>query len=78
VSGVKPHILVLNKKDLADLQMRSKMENILRKYGYHHIFFTDCRDSKCPGVKQVGRCKKCFRCKNDIISTAKFNFIMKQ
>jgi ethanolamine utilization protein EutP (predicted NTPase) len=57
VSGVKPHILVINKKDLADLQMRSEMENILRKYGYHHIIFTNCKDKKCPGVKQVGICK---------------------
>lgn len=53
VSGVKPHILVLNKKDLADLQMRSEMEDILRKYGYHHIIFTNCKDKKCPGVKQI-------------------------
>jgi ethanolamine utilization protein EutP (predicted NTPase) len=57
VSGVKPHILVLNKKDLADLEMKSEMEDILRKHGYHHVFFTDCKDRKCPGVKQVGRRK---------------------
>jgi ethanolamine utilization protein EutP (predicted NTPase) len=51
---VKPHILILNKKDLADLQMKPEMEAILRKQGYHDIFFTNCKDSKCPGVKQVG------------------------
>jgi ethanolamine utilization protein EutP (predicted NTPase) len=51
---VKPHILVLNKKDLADLQMKPEMEAVLRKQGYNHIFFTNCKDTKCPGVKQVG------------------------
>jgi len=55
VSGVKPHILVLNKKDLADLQMKPEMEAILRKQGYNHIFYTNCKDMKCPGVKQVGK-----------------------
>jgi ethanolamine utilization protein EutP (predicted NTPase) len=64
VSGVKPHILVPNKKDLADLKMKSEMEDILRKYGYHHIIFTNCKDKKCPGVKQVGRQIKCFRYQN--------------
>ena len=55
MSGVKPHILVLNKKDLADLQMKPEMEAILRKQGYNHIFYTNCKDIKCPGVKQVGK-----------------------
>jgi ethanolamine utilization protein EutP (predicted NTPase) len=51
---VKPHLLVLNKKDLSDLQMKSEVEAVLKKDGIHHIFFTNCKDSKCPGVKQVG------------------------
>jgi hypothetical protein len=51
---VKPHILVLNKKDLSDLQLKSEVEAVLRKDGINHIFFTNCKDSKCPGVKQVG------------------------
>jgi ethanolamine utilization protein EutP (predicted NTPase) len=53
VSGLKPHILVLNKKDLADMQMKLEIEAILRKDG-SHVLFTNCKDSKCPGVKQVG------------------------
>jgi ethanolamine utilization protein EutP (predicted NTPase) len=48
----------MNKKDLADLQMKPQMEAILRKQGYHHVFFTNCKDSKCPGVKQVGSIQK--------------------
>jgi hypothetical protein len=58
VSGVKPHILVLNKKDLADQQIKPEMEAILRKQGYNHILFTNCKDLKCPGVKQVGSIRK--------------------
>lgn len=55
MSGVKPHILVLNKKDLADLQMKPEMEAILRKQGYNHVLYTNGKDVKCPGVKQVGK-----------------------
>jgi ethanolamine utilization protein EutP (predicted NTPase) len=55
VSGVKPHILVLNKKDLVDLQMKPEMEAILRKQGYNNILYTNCKDVKCSGVKQVGK-----------------------
>jgi len=53
VSGVKPHILVMNKKDLADLQMKPEMEAILRKQGCNHILYTNCKDMKCAGVKQI-------------------------
>ncbi|XP_021930044.1 mitochondrial GTPase 1 isoform X2 [Zootermopsis nevadensis] len=53
VSGVKPHILVLNKKDLSDLQMKSEVEAVLRKDGFNHIFYSNCKDSKCPGMKQI-------------------------
>jgi hypothetical protein len=35
--------------------MKPEVEAILRKQGYNDIFYTNCKDMKCPGVKQVGK-----------------------
>ncbi|XP_069695216.1 mitochondrial GTPase 1 [Periplaneta americana] len=53
VHGIKPHILVLNKKDLSDLQRKNEVEEMLKKDGVQHVFFTNCKDQKCSGVKQI-------------------------
>ena len=35
--------------------MKPEMEAILRKQGYNHVLYTNGKDVKCPGVKQVGK-----------------------
>lgn len=52
VSGVKPHILVLNKKDLIEQRLISKIKERL-KNEYEHIVFTNCKDHSCSGVRQL-------------------------
>lgn len=52
IAGVKPHILVLNKKDLIDHRLIPKIKERL-KYECKHVVFTNCRDQKCPGVSQL-------------------------
>ncbi|XP_056631287.1 mitochondrial GTPase 1 [Diorhabda sublineata] len=52
VSGVKPHILVLNKVDLIDRHYQHIIEEKL-KNEYQHIIFTHCRNQDCPGIKQI-------------------------
>lgn len=49
VSGVKPHILVLNKKDLIDWRLIPKIKERL-KNEHKHVVFTNCKDQKCSGV----------------------------
>lgn len=54
ISGLKPHILVLNKMDLADLNHKQKVEEkIKREQSISNIIYTNCKDSLCPGVKQI-------------------------
>ncbi|XP_067015412.1 mitochondrial GTPase 1 [Anabrus simplex] len=53
VSSVKPHILVLNKKDLIDHRLYPRIEQKLKEEGISRVLFTNCRDHKCSGVKRV-------------------------
>jgi len=54
VSGLKPHILVLNKMDLADLNYKQVVgEKIKREQHISNIIYTNCKDSMCLGVKNV-------------------------
>ncbi|KAF7265547.1 hypothetical protein GWI33_021002 [Rhynchophorus ferrugineus] len=52
ISGVKPHILVLNKVDLIDKRFKKDIDRNLNSQ-YEHIIYTNCRDQKCPGVKTI-------------------------
>ncbi|KAJ8936607.1 hypothetical protein NQ314_012222 [Rhamnusium bicolor] len=52
ISGVKPHILVLNKVDLIERQLTNKIKNNL-KNDYENIIFTNCKNQKCEGVKRI-------------------------
>lgn len=52
ISGVKPHILVLNKVDLIDKQLIPKIRAHL-KNEYNNIIFTNCKDRACVGVNKV-------------------------
>ncbi|XP_060535688.1 mitochondrial GTPase 1 [Cylas formicarius] len=52
ISGVKPHILVLNKVDMID---RSYKNKIIKKLDPENpnIVFTNCKDPRCPGVRKL-------------------------
>ncbi|XP_047393849.1 mitochondrial ribosome-associated GTPase 1 isoform X4 [Sciurus carolinensis] len=49
--GLKPHLLVLNKMDLADLTEQQKIEQHLAGEGLKHVIFTNC--IKDENVKQI-------------------------
>lgn len=52
ISGIKPHILVLNKIDLIESKFIDRITNFLRN-DYEHIVFTNCKNQKCQGVKKI-------------------------
>ncbi|XP_053307219.1 mitochondrial ribosome-associated GTPase 1 [Spea bombifrons] len=49
--GVKPHLLVLNKMDLADLARQNEVYGQLKKQGVEKIIYTDC--TKDENVRQI-------------------------
>lgn len=53
--GWKPHILVLNKKDLIDNRDYRRIQEDLRRHEEHleHVLFTNCKDQRCPGIKRL-------------------------
>lgn len=54
VSGLRPHILVLNKKDLSDASTHSETANLIKKTeDIDHVVFTNCRDQTCEGVRSI-------------------------
>ncbi|KAK5648533.1 hypothetical protein RI129_003425 [Pyrocoelia pectoralis] len=52
VSGIKPHILVMNKMDLIDSKLipsiKKKLENECA-----NVIFTNCKNQKCKGVRSI-------------------------
>nr|XP_003225458.1 PREDICTED: mitochondrial ribosome-associated GTPase 1 [Anolis carolinensis] len=40
--GIRPHLLVLNKMDLADLTHKPQVLKRLEQQGFRHVVFTDC------------------------------------
>ncbi|KYN36789.1 Mitochondrial GTPase 1 [Trachymyrmex septentrionalis] len=53
LTGLKPHILVLNKKDLADERYTDSIVSTLNKEGLSNIIFTNLKNQYCKGVKQI-------------------------
>lgn len=55
ISGLKPHILVLNKMDLADLSYKEKVEKKIKQQqsDISKVIFTNCKNFLCPGIKQI-------------------------
>ncbi|KAL9695901.1 hypothetical protein quinque_015186 [Culex quinquefasciatus] len=55
ISGVKPHVLVLNKKDT--IERRSQRAILDRLQGEdseaRHVLFTNCKDQSCDGIRKV-------------------------
>ncbi|XP_031620066.1 mitochondrial GTPase 1 [Contarinia nasturtii] len=54
VTGVRPHILVLNKKDLGDKSTYQTIaKDIQTNEGIDHVLFTNCKDQQCLGIKSI-------------------------
>lgn len=54
VSGLKPHILVLNKRDLiSERSQRRIADRIRAEEGLDHVLFTNCKDQQCSGVRRI-------------------------
>lgn len=54
VTGVRPHILVLNKKDLCDPATFTETATKIKvNEGIDHVVFTNCKDQTCDGIKSL-------------------------
>ncbi|KAK2585145.1 hypothetical protein KPH14_008651 [Odynerus spinipes] len=53
LTGLKPHIFVLNKIDLADLKYKQRIISNLQNEGLSHIIFTNFKDQQCQGMKKI-------------------------
>jgi ribosome biogenesis GTPase A len=53
ISGLKPHVLVYNKSDLAEGRLEGIIVNKYKEKGFKNVVFTNCKSAKCPGVKSL-------------------------
>ncbi|XP_071799763.1 mitochondrial ribosome-associated GTPase 1-like [Asterias amurensis] len=55
VLDVRPHLLILNKKDVADMtpQETSKVRNRLKEEGVQDVLYTECLTQNSPSVKNI-------------------------
>ncbi|XP_033636274.1 mitochondrial ribosome-associated GTPase 1-like isoform X2 [Asterias rubens] len=55
VLDVRPHLLILNKKDVADMtpQETSKVRNHLKEEGVQDVLYTECLTQNSPSVKNI-------------------------
>jgi len=54
LTAARPHILILNKKDLANLRHEKRILSLLsEKMNDTHVLFTNCKEEGCRGVKQI-------------------------
>lgn len=52
--GVKPHILVLNKKDLISNKDQKYITRALKdEERLEHVIFTNCKDQQCTGMRKL-------------------------
>ncbi|XP_067208736.1 mitochondrial GTPase 1 isoform X2 [Linepithema humile] len=51
--GLKPHILVLSKKDLIDTKYSDSIVSKLKREGLSNVIFTNLKDQKCKGMKKI-------------------------
>ncbi|XP_066285935.1 mitochondrial ribosome-associated GTPase 1-like [Branchiostoma lanceolatum] len=51
--SVRPHLLVLNKMDLADLSRKNEIEEKLGRQNVEHLTFSSCNSFKDQDVKQI-------------------------
>jgi len=55
ITGVRPHILLLNKKDMVSEDTRDQVEAAVREAdpAISKVIYTNCKEGRCPGVQQV-------------------------
>ncbi|XP_047537060.1 mitochondrial GTPase 1 [Vanessa atalanta] len=53
LTGAKPHILVLNKKDLTIRSLLPKVKDQLTAEGVQNVIFTNSKDQHCRGLKSL-------------------------
>lgn len=51
--GPKPHILVLNKKDLTIQSLIPRIKDQLKAEGVNNVVFTNCKHQYCRGLKTL-------------------------
>ncbi|CAK9813631.1 Mitochondrial GTPase 1 [Anthophora plagiata] len=53
LTGLKPHIFILNKVDLTDKKFKNSITENLNGKGVSHILFTSFKNPTCEGVKKL-------------------------
>ncbi|XP_076243210.1 mitochondrial GTPase 1-like isoform X1 [Calliopsis andreniformis] len=53
LTGIKPHIFVLNKMDLADMKFKKSIVAELNKREISHVLFTNFKKENCKGIKEL-------------------------
>ncbi|KAF3428399.1 hypothetical protein E2986_07829 [Frieseomelitta varia] len=53
LSGIKPHIFVLNKMDLTNMKFKNSIIETLNQKGLSNILFTNFKDEKCKGAAKL-------------------------
>ncbi|XP_016769957.1 mitochondrial GTPase 1 [Apis mellifera] len=53
LTGLKPHIFILNKIDLSDMRFKDSIIESLNKKGLYNILFTNFKNVKCEGVREL-------------------------
>jgi len=53
LTGLKPHILVLSKKDLADTRHTKNIVSALNREGLANVIFTNLKSQRCKGMKRI-------------------------
>ncbi|XP_036145277.1 mitochondrial GTPase 1 [Monomorium pharaonis] len=53
LTGLKPHIFILNKKDLADTRLTKTIVSTLNREGLSNILFTNLKSQHCKDMKQI-------------------------
>lgn len=53
ISGLRPHILVFNKRDLAEESLEQDVLKKLKEQGNRNVLFTNCKDKSCKGVRNI-------------------------
>ncbi|XP_025074420.1 phosphatidylglycerophosphatase and protein-tyrosine phosphatase 1 isoform X2 [Pogonomyrmex barbatus] len=51
--GVKPHIIILSKKDLTDRKQTESVISTLNREGLSNMILTNLKDDQCKGMKKI-------------------------
>ncbi|XP_046142795.1 mitochondrial GTPase 1 [Osmia bicornis bicornis] len=53
LTGLKPHIFILSKMDLADMNLRDSIIENLKQKDLSNVLFTNLKDTTCKGLKKL-------------------------